>query len=88
MKIIAMIMAAMLLGSMAWALGDFHRMDGDESAKMPCAFGAEKQLGTINEYRTGESGAKDIMDAMMGGDDGETPLQARIGMMGTMHKMA
>ncbi len=88
MKTIPMLMVAMLLGSMAWALGDFHHIDGNAKVRMPCAAGAEKQLEIFNEYKIGENGAKEIMEAIAGGGDGETPLQEHAGTMGTTHGMA
>ncbi len=88
MKMIAMQMAAMILGSMAWAMGDFHHVDGGAKVRMPCAAGAEKQLEIVNEYNIGENGAKEIMEAVMNGGKGKTPIQAHARMMETMRGMA
>lgn len=74
MKAFVIIVAAMILGSSAWAAGG-HHFDGAKGAKMPCFALAGKQLQAINEYNAGQNSAGELVEAMAGsGQDGETPL--------------
>lgn len=82
MKAFVMVMAAMMLGAVAWAEGG-HQFGHDGSAMMPCHAMAGKQLQALNEFSAPQGQVKEMIESWAsGGQDEETPLETHIGLMG------